>query len=52
VANLAEVIVIGNSSPEFCQVLQQMRPDQIAVDLVRIVDSPDLETIDYRGICW
>jgi len=48
----SEVIVIGNSSPEFCQVLQQMRPDQIAVDLVRIVDSPDLETIDYRGICW
>jgi GDP-mannose 6-dehydrogenase len=47
----SEVIVIGNSSPEFQNVLRLARRDQIVVDLVRI--SPDIHpAAGYDGICW
>jgi len=32
----SEVIVLGNQAPEFASVLQQMRPGQVVIDLVRI----------------
>jgi GDP-mannose 6-dehydrogenase len=48
----SEVIVIGNKAPEFRQVLQQVRQDQMVIDLVRI--SKDVNHLDtrYEGICW
>ncbi len=48
----SEVIVIGNKAPEFRQVLQRVRQDQVVVDLVRI--SAEQEVMDgcYEGICW
>ena len=48
----SEVIVIGNKAPEFRQVLQHVRQDQVVIDLVRILK--DIDTLDarYEGICW
>ena len=48
----SEVIVIGNKSSEFASALQQLRPDQVVVDLVRIVNGPDGLAARYEGICW
>jgi GDP-mannose 6-dehydrogenase len=48
----ADVIVVGNKSPEFVEALQRTRPDQIVIDLVRVsVDSARIPA-EYRGICW
>ena len=48
----SEVIVIGNKAPEFRQVLQQLRQDQIVIDLVRILKDIDQLAAQYEGICW
>ena len=47
----AEVIVIGNGAQEFRNILDQIRPDQVVVDLVRIVPNKS-EAGRYDGICW
>jgi GDP-mannose 6-dehydrogenase len=47
----AEVIVIGNSAPEFRTILEQIKPHQIVVDLVRIVPNKS-DAGRYDGICW
>lgn len=47
----AETIVIGNSDPEFRQVLGQARDGQVVVDFVRIADLRSEEG-KYDGICW
>jgi GDP-mannose 6-dehydrogenase len=47
----AEVLVIGNGAAEFRQAVANCRPEQIVVDLVRVIDpanAPD----QYDGICW
>lgn len=48
----AEVIVVGNGDPEFGGVLDEVRPDQEVVDLVRIGDPPAHLRGRYRGITW
>lgn len=48
----SEVIVIGNTAPEFRQVLQQVREDQVVIDLVRIVEDINQLNARYEGICW
>jgi len=48
----SDVIVVGNKSPEFIAALEQCRPDQIVIDLVRVPVSGALLQADYRGICW
>jgi GDP-mannose 6-dehydrogenase len=48
----SEVIVVGNKAPEFTQALEQCRPDQIIIDLVRIPVPGAMLQADYRGICW
>jgi hypothetical protein len=35
----SEVIVLGNQAPEFASVLQEMRPGQVVIDLVRILND-------------
>jgi len=47
----AETIVIGNGANEFSEVLNQLRNDQVVVDLVRIADNISEEG-KYHGICW
>lgn len=51
VVNNAEVIVIGNKSPEFEVVLNKARPNQTIIDLVRI-DKEQVTSENYVGICW
>jgi len=51
VLDFAEVLVIGNGAPEFSNILEQIKPGQIVVDLVRIVSNKS-ETGRYDGICW
>lgn len=52
VLNASEVIVIGNKSPEFGQRLQNLRSDQVIVDLVNISKEIDQPGAQYQGICW
>ncbi|GAB4534148.1 MAG: nucleotide sugar dehydrogenase [Anaerolineae bacterium] len=48
----SDVIVIGNKAPEFRQVLQNIREDQVVLDLVRITEDIDMLNGRYSGICW
>jgi GDP-mannose 6-dehydrogenase len=48
----SDLIVIGNSSPEFSQVLKRVGPDQTVIDLVRILKDGDYVDAQYKGICW
>ncbi|MCC7003250.1 MAG: UDP-glucose/GDP-mannose dehydrogenase family protein [Gemmatimonadaceae bacterium] len=47
----SDILVVGYKSPEFVEVLQALRPDQIVVDLARL--APQVTTpARYEGICW
>jgi GDP-mannose 6-dehydrogenase len=48
----SEVVIVGNQSAEFAEVLAECRPDQIVIDLVRLPVVGSLLQADYRGICW
>jgi GDP-mannose 6-dehydrogenase len=48
----SEVIVIGNRDKIFVPVLQNLRNDQIVIDLVRLVDDGASLNGQYQGICW
>lgn len=50
----SEVIVIGTKSPEFTLILRQVRPGQVVIDLVRLLENIDNWDVDaqYKGICW
>jgi len=51
VIDSSEVLVIGNNSEEFRDILTRVNPDQIVIDFVRI--DKDLTSKDnYIGICW
>lgn len=52
VIDAAEVVVIGNGSPEFRHIEPQLRPGQIVVDLVRAFGPRTSSGNGYRGICW
>jgi GDP-mannose 6-dehydrogenase len=47
----AETLVIGNGAAEFREILRQIRPGQVVVDLVRVVNERS-KTGEYDGICW
>jgi GDP-mannose 6-dehydrogenase len=47
----ADVIVIGNPSPEFREVPKLVAAGKEIVDLVRISDARSVEGV-YDGICW
>jgi len=48
----SDMIVIGNNTPEFRQVLHQIPPTHKIIDLVRITE--EISQLDgyYDGICW
>ena len=48
----SEVIVLGNQAPEFASVLQEMRPGQVVIELVRISKDIDGLNAGYEGLCW
>jgi GDP-mannose 6-dehydrogenase len=47
----AEVLIVGNRSDEFRLAMQQLRPGQRVLDLVRIVPAPPAQG-EYHGLCW
>lgn len=51
VLEFARTIVIGNSATEFRAIFERLRPEQVVVDLVRILDRKS-EKGRYDGICW
>jgi GDP-mannose 6-dehydrogenase len=52
VIDFADVLVIGNNDPEFAGILERRRPDQIVIDLVRILSDHGAAPPNYKGICW
>jgi GDP-mannose 6-dehydrogenase len=50
----AQTVVIGNKDPEFQNVPERLRDEQILVDFVRITDhcSENGNNGNYDGICW
>jgi GDP-mannose 6-dehydrogenase len=47
----AQTVVVGNSDPEFRNVLSRLRDDQVVVDFARIADGAG-KSGNYDGICW
>ena len=47
----AKTVVIGNKDPDFQNLLQRLRDDQVLVDLVGITDRRS-DNGNYGGICW
>jgi GDP-mannose 6-dehydrogenase len=51
VLNHAQTVVIANNDPDFHQVPERLRDDQILVDFVRVANKRS-EAGKYDGICW
>lgn len=47
----ADILVVGNNSEEFADLLSQVSDDQLIVDLVRVGDELRCKG-RYEGICW
>lgn len=47
-----DVIVIGHKAPEFRDVPQRARQDQVVIDLVQITEGLGSTRARYQGICW
>ncbi len=47
----AEVIIIGNNSPEFASVFEELDDNQEVIDFVRISERRSQKGL-YDGICW
>ena len=52
VVDHAEVLVIGNATPEFAAIADRAGPDTMVIDLVRIRDDVEGFGPGYRGISW
>jgi len=52
VLNDSDVIVVGNKSAEFRAVLDKARPEQIVIDLVRILPDSTGVSYQYEGVSW
>ncbi|HEY2376733.1 MAG TPA: UDP-glucose/GDP-mannose dehydrogenase family protein [Gemmatimonadaceae bacterium] len=48
----SDVVIIGNSDPEFREVQSSLKDDQIVIDLVRAFEPRASDDGHYRGICW
>jgi GDP-mannose 6-dehydrogenase len=48
----SDVVVVSNASEKFREALIATRPDQIVVDLVRIIEDREALKSQYYGICW
>lgn len=47
----AKTVVIGNGDKDFEKVPEQLREDQVLVDLIRVTDARS-QADRYDGICW
>ena len=48
----AELVVVGNGSPEFVEALEATRPEQVVLDLVRVPADFSRVRAEYHGLCW
>jgi GDP-mannose 6-dehydrogenase len=49
----SDVLIVSNASREFREVLaRKARPDQVIIDLVRIIENGAAFKAEYHGICW
>lgn len=48
----SDTLIIGNKAPEFRQLENTQRDDQVVIDLVRIFGDRTSSRNGYRGICW
>jgi GDP-mannose 6-dehydrogenase len=48
----SDVIVIGNQSEDYRQIVHQMNGNKHIIDLVRIASNPGKMDGKYEGICW
>jgi GDP-mannose 6-dehydrogenase len=48
----SDVVVIGNGDEEFARILDEARPDQVIIDLVRIGSPSEGSKGVYQGIAW
>lgn len=48
----AEVLVLGNGTPEFQTIAERVSPDQAIVDLVRLFPDGGKQLANYDGIGW
>jgi GDP-mannose 6-dehydrogenase len=48
----AETLVIGNGSPEFRGLRDQLNDGQVVIDLARAFGARVSEGKKYQGICW
>jgi GDP-mannose 6-dehydrogenase len=48
----AQTVVIGNKDPEFWNVPDRLRDDQVLVDFVRVTGGRRNQEGKYDGICW
>ncbi len=51
VLSFAEIIVVGNKSEEFINILHHVNSNQYVLALVKINDKPYKDHL-YEGICW
>ena len=52
VLNHAEVVVIGNKSDEFKDIVTSLHNTHIVIDFVRILNDLSNITSKYEGLCW
>jgi GDP-mannose 6-dehydrogenase len=52
VVEFAEVIVVGNGNKEFGEIFNKRRPEQVVIDLVRILSDSGKSQPNYHGVCW
>jgi GDP-mannose 6-dehydrogenase len=48
----AEVVVITQRDPEFIKAVSKLRPDQMVIDLIRIMPDVSGVQAEYEGIAW
>lgn len=52
VVELSDVIVVNHYDVAFARALEQVKPKQVIIDLVRIVDRSHWDGCEYYGMCW
>jgi len=48
----SEVIIIGNNSNEFVEIIKNLDKSKMIIDLVRIIENKNDFPENYTGICW
>lgn len=52
IVDFSEVIVIGNGNREFASIFDKRKPEQIIIDLVRLLPDNASSQPNYFGLCW